>query len=312
VDIPLGVFCCVTGVSGSGKSTLILNTLYHWFRHRLYKSKDKIGLLRDLEGSDQIDKVIHINQVPIGRTPRSNPVTYAGVFSLIRDLFAQLPEARLRGWRSGRFSFNVKGGRCEACVGAGLKRIEMSFLPDIHVLCEICGGKRFGPETLQVRYRGASIADVLEMSVSEALPFFEKIPMIRKKLEMLDEVGLGYITLGQSAVTLSGGEAQRIKLAKELSKRGTGKTLYVLDEPTTGLHFADIKQLLEIFYKLVKQGNSLVVIEHHLDVIKSADYLIDLGPGAGEDGGNLVAAGTPEEVAKKRDSVTGQYLKNLL
>ena len=312
VEIPLGVFNCITGVSGSGKSTLIKDTLYNWFRHRLYKSRNRIGEVRNIEGAQQIDKVIYINQQPIGRTPRSNPSTYTGVFSLIRELFSELPEARMRGWRPGRFSFNVKGGRCEECQGGGLKKIEMHFLPDIHVRCEVCNARRYNLETLEVKYRGASISDVLEMTVSESLIFFEKIPQIRHRLQVLNDVGMGYITLGQSATTLSGGESQRMKLAKELSRRQTGKTLYILDEPTTGLHLADICQLLQTFNQLVDQGNTLIVIEHHLDVIKSADYVIDLGPGSGERGGEVVACGMPEALLKVPASATGKCLASIL
>ncbi|MHB8708234.1 MAG: excinuclease ABC subunit UvrA, partial [Desulfuromonadales bacterium] len=312
VDIPLGVMTCVTGVSGSGKSTLIIDTLYRALAQHLHHSKARPGMLAAIDGLDQLDKVIDIDQSPIGRTPRSNPATYTGVFTDIRDLFAQLPEAKLRGYGPGRFSFNVKGGRCEACQGDGILRIEMHFLPDVFVTCEICKGARYSRETLEVRYKGQNIAEVLAMTASQAVEFLGNIPVIRRKLETLCAVGLGYITLGQSATTLSGGEAQRVKLAKELGKRATGKTIYILDEPTTGLHFDDIRKLLEVLQRLVDAGNTVLIIEHNLDVIKSADYLIDLGPEGGSGGGLIIACGTPEEVAACEASYTGQYLKTYL
>ncbi len=312
ISIPLGTFVCVTGVSGSGKSSLINETLYRVLSRELYRSKDQPLPYERVEGLEHIDKVIDIDQSPIGRTPRSNPATYTGVFSLIRDLFAQIPEAKIRGYRPGRFSFNVKGGRCEACQGDGIIKIEMHFLPDVYVTCEVCKGRRYNRETLEIRYKGRSIADVLEMTVTQALEFFANIPKIRRKLQTLHDVGLGYIRLGQQATTLSGGEAQRVKLAAELSKVSTGKTLYILDEPTTGLHFEDIKMLLEVLNRLVDMGNTVVVIEHHLDVIKGADYVIDLGPEGGDEGGYVVAAGTPEQVAQVENSYTGQFLRQEL
>ncbi len=312
VRIPLGCLTCVTGVSGSGKSTLVDEILYRALAQRLYRAHDKPGKHDAIEGAEHIDKVIVIDQSPIGRTPRSNPATYTGVFSPMRDLFAQTPEARARGYRPGRFSFNVKGGRCEACQGDGIKRIEMHFLPDVYVRCEVCKGRRFNEQTLQVTYKGRSIADVLEMTVEEAAGLFANIPAIVQKLQTLVEVGLGYIELGQSATTLSGGEAQRIKLAKELSRHATGRTLYILDEPTTGLHFADIAKLLHVLQALVDQGNTVLVIEHNLDVVKTADYLVDLGPEGGEAGGRLIAEGTPEHVAATKTSYTGQWLRPLL
>ncbi|MBU1913100.1 MAG: excinuclease ABC subunit UvrA [Candidatus Omnitrophica bacterium] len=312
VQIPLGLFVCITGVSGSGKSTMVDDILYKALAKKLYGSKEKPGAHDEIEGVDQVDKVIVVDQSPIGRTPRSNPVTYTGVFSFIRDIFAKLPESRMRGYKPGRFSFNVKGGRCEACQGDGIKQIEMHFLPDVYVTCEVCDGRRYNHETLQVLYKGKSIADVLEMTVEDGMELFKNIPHIHQKLKTLCEVGLGYIELGQSATTLSGGEAQRIKLAAELSKIGTGKTLYILDEPTTGLHFADIDRLLKVLHALVEGGNSVLIIEHNLDVIKSADYVIDLGPGGGDEGGNIVTCGTPEEIAKASSSYTGQYLKTYL
>ncbi|MBU1061839.1 MAG: excinuclease ABC subunit UvrA [Candidatus Omnitrophica bacterium] len=310
VEIPLGLFVCVTGVSGSGKSTLVDDILYTTLAKHIYGSRKRPGLHKTIEGMKNIDKVIVVDQAPIGRTPRSNPATYTGVFSYIRGVFAKLPESRMKGYSPGRFSFNVKGGRCEACQGDGIKKIEMHFLPDIYVRCEVCKGLRYNHETLQVLYKGKSISDVLNMTVEDALELFKNIPYIRQKLKILHEVGLGYIELGQSATTLSGGEAQRVKLATELSKIGTGKTLYILDEPTTGLHFADIDKLLNVLHALVEAGNTVLVIEHNLDVIKSADYIIDLGPGGGDAGGRLVAKGTPEQIMKKPDSYTGAYLKN--
>ena len=312
VSIPLGLFVCVTGVSGSGKSTLVDEILYRALAKRFYGSRDKPGQHEALLGVEQIDKVIVIDQSPIGRTPRSNPATYTGAFSPIRELFSRTPEARMRGFHPGRFSFNVKGGRCEACQGDGIKRIEMHFLPDVYVHCEVCKGRRFNEQTLQVTYKGQSIADVLAMTVEDALGVFANVPAIAEKLRTVQEVGLGYIELGQSATTLSGGEAQRIKLAKELSKRATGRTLYLLDEPTTGLHFADVEKLLAVLHRLVDQGNTVLVIEHHLDVIKTADHVIDLGPEGGQRGGRVVASGTPEEVSKIPASYTGQFLKAVL
>jgi len=312
VEIPLGVITCITGVSGSGKSTLVIDTLHKVLSQRLYRSREKAGAVTDITGLEFLDKVINIDQSPIGRTPRSNPATYTGVFADIRDIFAQLPESKLRGYKPGRYSFNVKGGRCEACSGDGIIKIEMHFLPDVYVQCEICKGARYNRETLEVRFKGKSIADVLDMTVSQALEFMENIPRIKNKLKTVEDVGLGYIRLGQSATTLSGGEAQRVKLAKELSKRATGRTIYILDEPTTGLHFADIAKLLEVLHKLVEGGNTIVIIEHNLDVIKTADWIIDLGPEGGDKGGEIVAAGTPEQVAKVTGSYTGQYLRKLL
>ena len=312
VTIPLGLFSCVTGVSGSGKSTLVDEILYRALAKKLYGSREKVGKHKEILGADQIDKVIVIDQSPIGRTPRSNPATYTGLFTILRDLFSRLPESRTKGYKPGRFSFNVKGGRCEACAGDGIKQVEMHFLPDIFVPCEICGGLRYNAQTLEILYRGKSIADVLSMTVEEAFEFFKHIPHALDKLKTLYEVGLGYVQLGQSATTLSGGEAQRVKLATELSRRATGKTLYILDEPTTGLHLADIDKLLKVLQALVNAGNSVLVIEHHLDVIKNADYLIDLGPGGGEDGGRVVASGTPEAVAKTEGSYTGDFLRKVL
>ena len=308
VTFPLGVISVVTGVSGSGKSTLVNDILYRALARQLYRSREKAGEHKAIAGAENIDKVIRIDQSPIGRTPRSNPATYTGVFTAIRDLYAMLPESRERGYKAGRFSFNVSGGRCEACQGEGQRRIEMNFLPDVYVLCEVCGGRRYNSETLAVKYNGNSIADLLEMPVSDALPILENIPQVRAKLQTLVDVGLGYIHLGQSAVTLSGGEAQRIKLARELSKRQTGKTLYLLDEPTTGLHFDDVKKLLDVLHCLTDLGNSIVIIEHNLDVIRNADWIIDLGPEGGEDGGRIVAQGTPEQVARVKKSYTGQAL----
>jgi excinuclease ABC subunit A len=311
-DFPVGCFICVTGVSGSGKSTLVVDTLYRALSQRLYKTRERSGAVREIRGLEHFDKVIDIDQAPIGRTPRSNPATYTGLFSVIRDIFAQMPEAKTRGYKAGRFSFNVKGGRCEACQGDGLVKIEMHFLPDIYVTCEVCRGKRYNRETLEVLFKGKSIADVLEMTVDDALVFLENIPAAKSKLKTLADVGLGYIHLGQSATTLSGGEAQRIKLARELSKRDTGKTIYILDEPTTGLHFADIQRLLEVLNRLTDAGNTIVVIEHNLDVIKTADWVIDLGPEGGDRGGEIVVAGTPEQVAMHPVSHTGQFLRRVL
>ncbi|MEK6699875.1 MAG: excinuclease ABC subunit UvrA [Nitrospirota bacterium] len=312
VPFPLGVFTCVTGVSGSGKSTLVVDILYRALSQRLYRSTDRAGKHRDMKGLEHIDKVIDIDQSPIGRTPRSNPATYTGAFGPVRDLFAQLPDSRIRGYKPGRYSFNVKGGRCEACEGDGLIKIEMHFLPDVYVTCDVCHGSRYNRETLDIKYKGKSIAEVLAMTVEQAYEFFQAIPPVRSKLQALMDVGLGYITLGQSATTLSGGESQRVKLSKELSKRATGRTLYILDEPTTGLHFADTQKLLDMLGKLVDAGNTVVVIEHNLDVIKTADWIIDLGPEGGDRGGEIVAQGPPEDVAKVNGSYTGQFLKRML
>ena len=312
VKFPLGTFICVTGVSGSGKSTLVNETLYPALKRNLYYSKDSPLPYDSIKGLENIDKVIDIDQSPIGRTPRSNPATYTGVFTPIRELFSQLPESKIRGYKLGRFSFNVKGGRCEACQGDGIIKIEMHFLPDVYVTCEVCKGKRYNRETLEITYRGKSIADVLDMTVHEAMEFFKNIPVIHRKLKTLYDVGLGYIRLGQSATTLSGGEAQRVKLSTELSKIATGRTLYILDEPTTGLHFEDVKMLLTVLNRLVDKGNTVIVIEHNLDVIKTADYIIDLGPEGGDAGGTVVATGTPEEVAANEKSYTGQFLKQEL
>jgi excinuclease ABC subunit A len=308
VVFPLGVMTVVTGVSGSGKSTLVNDILYHALAKQLYRSREEAGGHKTISGTENIDKVIRIDQSPIGRTPRSNPATYTGIFSQIRDLYAMLPESRERGYKPGRFSFNVSGGRCEACQGEGQRRIAMNFLPDVYVVCEVCGGRRYNQETLAVKYNGQSIADLLETPVSDALQILENIPLVRQKLQTLVDVGLGYIHLGQSAVTLSGGEAQRIKLARELSKRQTGKTLYILDEPTTGLHFDDVNKLLDVLHRLTDLGNTVIIIEHNLDVIRNADWIIDLGPEGGEDGGRIVAQGTPEQVAAVKKSYTGQAL----
>lgn len=312
VKIPLGVFTCITGVSGSGKSTLINEILYKSLAKQLYKSNEKPGKHKEITGIQNIDKIINIDQSPIGRTPRSNPATYTGVFDLIRDIFAETNEAKLRGYGKGRFSFNVAGGRCEHCNGDGIIKIEMHFLPDIYVPCEVCKGKRYNRETLEVKYKGKSISDVLDMTIEEALEFFSNVPKIKQKIQTLYDVGLGYIKLGQPSTTLSGGEAQRVKLATELSKKATGKTLYILDEPTTGLHIADVHRLIDILQRLVDTGNSIVVIEHNLDLIKTADYIIDLGPEGGENGGEIVACGTPEQVVKNDRSYTGKFLKPVL
>ncbi len=312
VDVPLGLFVAVTGVSGSGKSTLVTDILYQSLARHFYRAKVLPGAHSRIEGLDLIDKVIEIDQSPIGRTPRSNPATYSGLFTPIRELFTQLPEAKIRGYGPGRFSFNVKGGRCEACQGDGLVKIEMHFLPDVYVPCEVCKGKRYNRETLEVRYKGRSIADVLELTVEDALDFFSAQGRIAERLELLNDVGLGYLHLGQPATTLSGGEAQRVKLATELAKRDTGRTLYILDEPTTGLHFEDVRLLLDVLHRLVEKGNSVVVIEHNLDVIKTADWVIDLGPEGGVRGGNIVAQGTPEQVALVEASHTGRFLKRAL
>ncbi|MBN2361868.1 MAG: excinuclease ABC subunit UvrA, partial [Deltaproteobacteria bacterium] len=312
VKFPLGQFVCVTGVSGSGKSTLVLDTLHRALSAALHGSRDKPAPHGGLSGLDHVDKVIDIDQSPIGRTPRSNPATYTGLFQPIRDLFSELPDAKVRGYRPGRFSFNVKGGRCEACEGAGLTRIEMHFLPDVFVTCDVCRGRRYNPETLEIRYKGKNIAEVLDLTVEEALAFLGAIPVIRRKLETLVDVGLGYIHLGQQATTLSGGEAQRIKLSKELSKRATGRTVYILDEPTTGLHFDDVRRLLEVLHRLTDSGNTVIVIEHNLEVIKTADWLIDLGPEGGDEGGYIIAEGTPEQIAGHPGSATGEWLRKVL
>ena len=312
VKIPLGVFTCVTGVSGSGKSSLINEVLYKNLAKKLYGSSEKGGKCKEIVGIENIDKIINIDQSPIGRTPRSNPATYTGVFDYIRDIFANTNEAKLRGYQKGRFSFNVAGGRCEACQGDGVLKIEMHFLPDVYVPCEVCNGTRYNKETLEVKYKGKSISDILEMTVEEALEFFANIPKIKQKIQTLYDVGLGYIKLGQPSTTLSGGEAQRIKLATELSKRPTGKTLYILDEPTTGLHIADVHKLVDILQRLVDTGNTIVVIEHNLDLIKTADYIIDLGPEGGDNGGEIIATGTPEQIIKNDKSYTGKFLKKYL
>lgn len=312
VSFPLGIMTCVTGVSGSGKSSLVNEILYKELARKLNRARTIPGRFKKMEGLEQLDKVINIDQSPIGRTPRSNPATYTGVFDMIRDLFASTPDAKAKGYSKGRFSFNVKGGRCEACSGDGIIKIEMHFLPDVYVPCEVCGGKRYNRETLDVRYKGKSIYDVLNMTVEEAMKFFENIPSIYRKIATLNDVGLSYIRLGQPSTQLSGGEAQRIKLATELSRRGTGKTVYILDEPTTGLHFADVHKLVEILRRLSDRGNTVIVIEHNLDVIKTADYLIDIGPEGGERGGTVIAKGTPEEVAENPVSYTGKYVKRYL
>ncbi|MGD9307127.1 MAG: excinuclease ABC subunit UvrA, partial [Desulfobacterales bacterium] len=312
VDFPLGRFICVTGVSGSGKSTLVLETLYNALRQKLYYARIPAGNHREVLGIEHIDKVVHIDQSPIGRTPRSNPGTYTGVFTFIRELFAKTPEARMRGYKPGRFSFNVKGGRCEACQGDGIIKIEMHFLPDVYVTCDVCHGKRYNRETLEARYKGKTISEVLDMTVNQTLAFFANLAKIRTKLQTLVDVGLGYIQIGQPATTLSGGEAQRVKLSRELSKKGTGRTVYILDEPTTGLHADDILKLLNVLNQLVAAGNTVIVIEHNMDVIKTADYLIDLGPEGGDDGGRVVGCGTPEEIAELTYSYTGQFLKKIL
>ena len=312
VDIPLGKFVCVTGVSGSGKSSLINEILYKGSARVINRLQEDAGDHDEILGLENIDKVIDIDQSPIGRTPRSNPATYTGMFTHIRDLFASLPESKIRGFEKGRFSFNVKGGRCEACKGDGIIKIEMHFLPDVYVPCEVCKGKRYNRETLEVKYKGKSIFDVLDMSVAEALDFFGNLPSIKRQLDTLNEVGLDYIKLGQPSTQLSGGEAQRVKLATELSKRSTGRTLYILDEPTTGLHFADVDKLIAVLQKLTDAGNTVVVIEHNLDVIKCADYIIDLGPEGGDKGGTVIATGTPEEIAACEKSYTGQFLKKML
>ena len=312
VKIPLGKFVCITGVSGSGKSTLLSDVLYPAISNRVMRSSHRIGAFDSIHGLEHIDKIINIDQSPIGRTPRSNPATYVGVFTPIRELFASLPESRARGWKPGRFSFNVKGGRCEHCQGDGTIKIEMNFLPDVYITCEVCHGKRFNADTLDVRFKGKNIADVLNMTVEEASGFFAHIPSIAHRLKTMLDVGMGYIRLGQSALTLSGGEAQRVKLSLELARRATGRTLYFLDEPTTGLHFADVRQLLEVIHRLVDSGNTVVMIEHNLDIIKQADWVIDLGPEGGDRGGMIMAEGTPEDIARCKQSYTGQYLKPML
>jgi excinuclease ABC subunit A len=306
------VFTCITGVSGGGKSTFTIETLYKTAARRLNNATDVPAPHEAVEGLENFDKVIDIDQSPIGRTPRSNPATYIGAFTPIRDWFAALPEAKARGYGPGRFSFNVKGGRCEACQGDGLIKIEMHFLPDVYVTCDVCKGKRYNRETLEILFRGKSIAEVLEMTVEEAADFFKAVPSIRDKMETLKRVGLGYVQVGQSATTLSGGEAQRVKLSKELSRRATGRTLYILDEPTTGLHFEDVRKLLEVLHELVEQGNTVVVIEHNLDVIKTADWILDFGPEGGDGGGQIVAVGAPEQVAREPQSWTGRYLAEVL
>ena len=312
VEIPLGIMTCITGVSGSGKSSLTNEILYKAMAKKLNRARCVPGKHDKILGLEQLDKVIDIDQSPIGRTPRSNPATYTGVFDMIRDLFAATPDAKAKGYKKGRFSFNVKGGRCEACAGDGILKIEMHFLPDVYVPCEVCQGKRYNRETLEVKYKGKSIYDVLDMTVEEALGFFENIPSIERKIQTLYDVGLSYIKLGQPSTELSGGEAQRIKLATELSRRSTGKTVYILDEPTTGLHFADVHKLVEILHRLAEGGNTVIVIEHNLDVIKTADYIIDMGPEGGDGGGTVIAQGTPEEVAEIPESFTGQYVKKYI
>jgi excinuclease ABC subunit A len=312
VDIPLGLLVCVTGVSGSGKSTLVMEILHKALAQRLHRTHEQPGFFRALEGVEYLDKVINIDQSPIGRTPRSNPATYTGMFDGIRTLFAQVPDARVRGYRPGRFSFNVKGGRCEACQGHGTLKIEMHFLPDVYVNCESCGGTRFNRDTLEIHYKGKHIAEVLDLTVEDGVEFFANVPALSQKLQTLQEVGLGYIRLGQAATTLSGGEAQRVKLSRELSRRSTGRTMYILDEPTTGLHFADIQRLLEVLTRLVDGGNTVLVIEHNLDVIKTADYIIDLGPDGGDAGGRILALGPPESVAQVEESYTGHFLREIL
>ena len=311
VDIPLGLFVSITGVSGSGKSTLIQDTLFPRLMYELHGTRSIWAPHDSLEGVDQIDKVIDIDQSPIGRTPRSNPATYTGTFDMIRDLFSRTPDAKIRGYQQGRFSFNVKGGRCEACRGDGVLKIEMHFLPDVYVPCELCKGKRYNRETLEVKYKGKSISDVLHMTIEEAVEFFKAIPKIHRKLETLLEVGLGYVRMGQPATTLSGGEAQRVKLSSELAKRATGNTFYILDEPTTGLHFEDVRRLLAVLHRLVDQGNTVLVIEHNLDVIKTSDWVIEMGPEGGNGGGEIIVVGTPEVIAQCDYSHTGQYLRQM-
>jgi excinuclease ABC subunit A len=312
VEIPVGLLSCITGVSGSGKSTLINDTLYRAVSQHLYRSNAEPAPHSTIEGLSFFDKVVDVDQSPIGRTPRSNPATYTGLFTPIRDLFAAVPESRARGYGPGRYSFNVKGGRCEACQGDGVIRVEMHFLPDVYVPCDVCKGQRYNRETLEINFKGKNIREILNLTVEQAHPFFSAQPTIARKLKTLLDVGLGYITLGQSATTLSGGEAQRVKLALELSKRDTGRTLYILDEPTTGLHFADIQLLLDVIHRLRDAGNTIVIIEHNLDVIKTADWIIDMGPEGGDGGGMVIAEGTPEQVAANKESYTGKYLKEIL
>ena len=313
LTLPVGLFTCITGVSGSGKSTLINNTLYPITATKLNNATTlNPAPFEEIEGLEHLDKVVDIDQSPIGRTPRSNPATYTGIFTPVRELFAGTQEARTRGYKPGRFSFNVKGGRCEACRGDGLVKVEMHFLPDVYVSCDVCRGKRYNRETLQVKYKDKNISEVLDMTIEDARQFFDAIPAISRKLQTLKDVGLSYVCLGQAATTLSGGEAQRVKLSRELSKRDTGKTLYILDEPTTGLHFHDIKQLLAVLHHLRDHGNTIVVIEHNLDVIKTADWIVDLGPEGGDGGGKIIAEGTPEQLAKKKGSYTGRYIKKVL
>ena len=312
VKFPLGQFICVTGVSGSGKSTLVNEVLYKTIARDLNGSNEKPGKCKEIKGLENIDKIINIDQSPIGRTPRSNPATYTGIFDIIRDIFAGTNEAKMRGFDKGRFSFNMPGGRCEACSGDGILKIEMHFLPDVYVPCEVCKGKRYNKETLEVIYKGKTISDVLDMTVEDALEFFKNIPKVKQKIQTLYDVGLGYIKLGQPSTTLSGGEAQRVKLATELSKRPTGKTLYILDEPTTGLHIADVHRLVDILQRLVDTGNSIIVIEHNLDLIKTADYIIDIGPEGGDKGGQILCVGTPEQIVKNEQSHTGKFLKKYL
>lgn len=312
VQFPLGVLTCVTGVSGSGKSTLVNEILYKTIAQKINNANEKPGKCKEITGIENIDKIINIDQSPIGRTPRSNPATYTGVFDEIRDIFAATNDAKLRGYSKGRFSFNVPGGRCESCQGDGVHKIEMHFLPDVYVPCDVCKGKRYNYETLEIKFKGKNISDVLDMTVEETLEFFDKVPKIKNKMQTLNDVGLGYIKLGQSSTTLSGGEAQRVKLATELSKRATGKTLYILDEPTTGLHIADVHRLVEILQRLVDTGNTAIVIEHNLDLIKTADYIIDLGPEGGDAGGEIVACGTPEQIVRNERSYTGKFLKKYL
>jgi excinuclease ABC subunit A len=312
VHFPLGKLICITGVSGSGKSSLMNEVLYKALARELNRARTIPGPHDSIEGLEHLDKIINIDQSPIGRTPRSNPGTYTGLFNYIRELYTELPESKVRGYKPGRFSFNVKGGRCEACQGQGQIKIEMQFLPDVYVPCEVCGGKRFNRETLQIKFKDMTISDVLDMSISRALKVFEAFPSMVNKLKTLDDVGLGYLTIGQSAPTLSGGEAQRVKLAKELSKRSTGQTIYILDEPSVGLHAADVHKLIEVLHRLVEAGNTIVIIEHNLDIIKVADHIIDLGPEGGGRGGKIVAEGTPEEVAENKKSYTGQYLRPVL
>ena len=312
VDFPLGILTCVTGVSGGGKSTLVLETLWKTMARRLHNAREVPAPLEKIDGLHQVDKVVDIDQSPIGRTPRSNPATYTGAFTPIREWFANLPESRTRGYNAGRFSFNVKGGRCESCQGDGLIKIEMHFLPDVYVTCESCKGKRYNRETLEIMWRNKSIADVLDMTIDDGVGFFKAVPSVRDKLVTMQRVGLGYIKIGQQATTLSGGEAQRIKLSKELSRRATGRTVYILDEPTTGLHFEDIRRLMAVLQELVETGNTVIVIEHNLDVVKTADWIIDIGPEGGDGGGQVVALGTPEDIIKNEASITGAYLKTLM